>query len=124
MLTSGFPDDVPPVPPSPSLTPQQAKLLRYIAEFRRTEGVSPSHPEMCRALGLATSNNAGPYLRPLIAHGLVRGAKNNPLLAKKRVTTVARGYFPTEAGIEWIRQSDLFERGSTQPNLDLRGGQQ
>lgn len=86
------------------VSPQQGKLLKYIVEFRRANGVSPSHPEMCKILGLAGSNNAMPYLRPLLKKGLLQRATTSDIRSGggSRASSVARGYYPTENGSLWV----------------------
>lgn len=53
------------------LTPEQARLLAYIAEFSEREGHSPSYEQMKRAMGLASKSGINRLVVALEERGAI-----------------------------------------------------
>ena len=56
------------------LTERQQAFLDFIVAFRRTNGCSPSIPELQRAFGIRSPNGVAGHLRALETKGLIRKA--------------------------------------------------
>jgi repressor LexA len=54
------------------LTRRQKEILEFIAEFRRREGVSPTHREICERFGFASYGTAHKHLKLLERKGFLR----------------------------------------------------
>lgn len=59
------------------LTPEQSRLLAYIAEFCEREGHAPSYEQMARALGLASKSGVHRLVVSLHELGAIRRIPNH-----------------------------------------------
>lgn len=58
------------------LTPEQSRLLAYIAEFSEREGHAPSYEQMKRAMGLASKSGIHRLIEALDERGAIRRFPN------------------------------------------------
>ncbi|REJ84393.1 MAG: transcriptional repressor LexA [Acidobacteria bacterium] len=61
----------PTLPPSVSLTRRQKQILDFIEEFRRREGISPTHREICDRFGFSSYGTVHKHLRLLREKGVL-----------------------------------------------------
>lgn len=59
-----------------NLTPEQSRLLAYIAEFSEREGHAPSYEQMMRAMGLASKSGVHRLIEALHERGAIRRLPN------------------------------------------------
>jgi len=57
------------------LTDRQREIYEFIVEFRRTNGCSPSIPEIQQAFGIRSPNGVAGHLHALEAKGVIRRAE-------------------------------------------------
>lgn len=74
------------------VAPYDADMLRFMAEYADTYGFPPNYREMCKALGISSTNTAQYHVRALMRGGFVH--RPNP---KRPVYTL------TERGWAWVK---------------------
>ncbi len=57
--------------PSPDLTPGQQRVLDFILDFQKREGLTPTHAEIARGLGFRSINAASEHVRRLRRKGVI-----------------------------------------------------
>jgi DNA-binding MarR family transcriptional regulator len=68
-------------PRSPdTLPPRQAAVLRFVDDFVHDNGFPPTLREICRALGIASTNGASDHVNALIGRGLL--SRSGPRAAR------------------------------------------
>jgi repressor LexA len=94
------------------LTARQAEILEAIREHIAEEGRPPSHPELARALGLASTNGVYKHLMALekkgaieLAPGVARVAAGSPILALENML----GRYPVDPNLFSPRADYLLQ---------------
>lgn len=60
------------------LTKRQSELLKFIREYRRQNGVSPSYREMAKALSLNSSSGIHRLIQGLESRGAIKSLSMHP----------------------------------------------
>ncbi len=79
--------EVCPTPERPPITERQLDVLRTVDRLRREDGLPPAVRQLCKVLGIASTNGVADHLRALQRKGLI-----------ERRPMVSRGLFITDVG--------------------------
>jgi len=80
------------------LTRRQKEILEFLAEFRRREGVSPTHREICEHFGFASYGTAHKHLKLLERKGFVH-----------RFEHQKRGLELSPRAVRWLEEEETPE---------------
>ena len=100
------------------LTPEQARLLAYIAEYSEQEGHSPSYEQMKRAMGLASKSGINRLVVALEERGAIVRLPNH----SRAISVVDQSNLPRD--LEQRISAYCRQQGITRATFDQRAAEQ